>query len=229
MIKKTAVLFSGSGVYDGTEIHESVCALLALKQNRLKYLSLAPNIQQCHVINHLNGQELKQERNVLEESSRIVRGNILSLEKINYDEINSLLIPGGFGAVKNLSDWAFNGRNCRILPEVKNLILHCIENKKPIVSLCISPILIAKSLEGTKYKAKLTLGSTKEKSPYNIQDMHKDLNSLGAETIENFNTEISIDEELKIIIAPCYMMKIGIDQVYQNIKKAVEKLAFYLN
>lgn len=225
---KVAVLLSGSGVYDGTEIHESVCALLALKQKKLETICIAPNINQHHVINHTNGEEINEERNVFIESSRIARGEITKLEEFNYDEMDALVIPGGFGAAKNLSSWAFKGADCNILDSVKKIILHCIENKKPIVSLCISPVLIAKSLEGSEYQAQLTLGSTKEKSPYDIADMHKGLNSLGVKTNESTADEISVDEELKIITAPCYMMEIGIDKLYENIQKAVEKLSFFL-
>ena len=134
---KTAVLLSGCGVYDGVEIQESVFAILALSQNNIDYICTAPNINQYHVINHLNGDEINEKRNVLVESSRIARGNIISISKLDKNDISSLLIPGGFGAAKNLSDWAFTGPNGTVMKEVKDLILHCIENKKPIVSLCI--------------------------------------------------------------------------------------------
>lgn len=226
---KVAVLLSGCGVYDGAEIHESVLTLLALKQKNLEIICVAPDQKQHHVINHSNGEELKEERNVFTESSRIARGEIIKLGDLDYKEINSLVMPGGFGAAKNLSSWAFKSADCDILPEVKNLIIHCIENKKPIVSLCISPVLIAKSLEGTKYQPQLTLGSTQKKSPYEIKEMHQGLESLGVSTKECSADEISIDEELKIITAPCYMMEIGIDQLHNNIQSAIEKLSSYLN
>ena len=164
---KTIVLLSGCGVYDGSEIHEAVLTLLALSQEKMDYLCVAPDVNKHHVINHFNGQELTQSRNVLFESARINRGNIMSLSELNKSEISSLVIPGGFGAAKNLSDWAFKGEMCNILPEVKDLILHCLEMQKPIVSLCISPVLIAKSINKTPYKPLLTVGSEEENSDYN--------------------------------------------------------------
>ena len=100
---KTAILLSGSGVYDGSEIHESVMAMLALSQNKLEYICSAPDINQHHVINHINGEETKQQRNVLQESARIARGKIVPLSQLDFENISSLVIVGGFGAAKNLS------------------------------------------------------------------------------------------------------------------------------
>ena len=183
---KVAVLLSGCGVYDGSEIHESVFSLLSLAQNNLEYICIAPDIKHHHIINHTNGEELSEERSVLIESSRISRGEITSVSKVNLDEVSSLVIPGGFGAVKNLSSWAFKGCDSEVLDEVKNLIFHCIENKKPIVSLCISPTIIAKVLEGSDYSAKLTIGSVNEKSEYNISEINDALSSLGTQRKERY-------------------------------------------
>ena len=222
---KTAVLLSGCGVYDGAEIHESVFALLALSQNKLDFICTAPDLNQYHVINHINGEEMKEERNVLLESARISRGDIVPLSDLNKNNISSLVIPGGFGAAKNLSNWAFKGPDGNILQEVKDLILHCIENKKPIVSLCISPTLIAKSLQNTVYTPQLTLGSIKENSEYDIAEINEAISSIGAVSNNKSIKEICIDKDLKIITAPCYMMDAKIDEVYNNIKMAIDKLS----
>ena len=222
---KTAVLLSGCGVYDGAEIHESVFTLLALTQNQLDYICVAPDIDQNHVINHTNGEEMNDTRNVFVESARIARGEILSLSELNKDVISSLVIPGGFGAAKNLSTWAFEGKDGCVLQEVKDLITYCVENKKPIVALCISPTLIAKSLQGKSYIPQLTLGSVKENSEYNIEEIHGEIASIGASASNISIKEISIDEDLKIISAPCYMMSGNINDVYNNIKMAIDKLA----
>ena len=226
---KTAVLLSGCGVYDGSEIHEAVFSLLALDQNNLDYICVAPNIKQHHVVNHTNGEEFKEERNVFFESARIARGVICSLADLDYNEISSLVIPGGFGAAKNLSDWAFKGPNGYVLPEVKELILDCIEYKKPIVALCISPTLIAKCLADSKYAPKITLGTTADKSEYDIAEVHQLVTAIGAHIDEKTIQEICVDEELRIISAPCYMMNASISQVYENIKSAIDELVNQLN
>ena len=129
---KTAVLLSGCGVFDGSEIHESVLAFLSLSQNNLAFVCTAPETDHYHIINHLTGDETLEKRNVLVESSRLSRGEITPLSALNLNNVSSLVIPGGFGSAKNLSDWAFKGPNGDVLIEVKNLILHCIKNKKPI-------------------------------------------------------------------------------------------------
>ena len=226
---KTAVLLSGCGVYDGTEIHESVLALLALSQNNLDFICTAPDLKQHHVINHISGKEINQERNILVESARISRGEISSLSDLDKINISSLVIPGGFGAAKNLSSWAFEGPDGNVLQEVKDLILHCIENKKPIVSLCISPTLIAKSLQDTVYHPQLTLGSIKESSEYDISEIHDAISSIGAVSNNRSVKEICIDKELKIITAPCYMMNAKINEIYNNIKMAIDKLSELLD
>ena len=224
----TAVLLSGCGVYDGSEIHESVLTLLSLEENSMKYYCIAPNIEQKHVINHINGEVKNGKRNVLEESARIARGKISSLDGLDQNKISSLIITGGFGAAKNLSNWAFDGENSVVIKQVEKLIMYCIDNKKPILSLCISPVLIAKVLERTEYNAKLSLGSKNSKSDYNINDMHRTLTNLGVETKDCSIEEICIDENLKIISAPCYMLDAKIYEVRDNINMAIKKLKSYL-
>tara|TARA_B100000902_G_scaffold88127_1_gene92055 strand:+ start:305 stop:991 length:687 start_codon:yes stop_codon:yes gene_type:complete len=226
---KTAVLFSGCGVYDGTEIHESVLTLLALSQKGIEYICVSPDINQTHVINHINGEEMCEERNTLYESARITRGDIISLDSLNMDDISSLVIPGGFGVAKNLSTWAFEDLDSTLNYKVKKLILHCLELNKPIVSLCISPILIAKVLEEKNINPKLTLGNCLNDSKYNIEDLHNSISKLNATPIEIDISDICVDEDLKIISAPCYMMDVKIDEVYKNITIAIDRLAKYLN
>ena len=221
---KIGVLLSGSGVYDGSEIHESVLSLLALSNNKLEYVCIAPNINQYHVVNHLNGEEIPEARSVLIESARIARGNIIALDCIDFNTLSALVIPGGFGVAKNLSNWAINNVDCQVNEEVKELILHCVKKQKPIVSLCISPVIIAKSLEGTNYKPTLTLGNISDKSDYDIAKLSNELSTLGATIHDTSIKEISFDANLNIISAPCYMLEANIEEVYLNINKAVQKL-----
>tara|TARA_B100000287_G_C20608174_1_gene770941 strand:- start:107 stop:790 length:684 start_codon:yes stop_codon:yes gene_type:complete len=225
---KVAVLLSGCGVYDGTEIHESVFSLLSLAQNNLEYICIAPDINQQHVVNHINGEELNQTRNVLIESARISRGEIITINELDFEGISSLVIPGGFGAAKNLSDWALNNIKSKVLDEVKELVIQCINNKKPIVSLCISPTIIAKSLEGSEYQPELTVGSYKEESQYNISEINESLTTIGVNVKNKSINEIHYDQKLNIITAPCYMLDATIDEVYNNTKLAIDKLASLL-
>ena len=144
MSKKIAVILSGCGVYDGAEIHESVITLLRLDQRGAQVQCFAPDIAQLHVINHLTGEEMPETRNVLVESARIARGEVKNIQEANADEFDALIVPGGFGAAKNLSNFAAEGAGCSVNPEVLALAEAFAEAGKPVGLICISPALAAK-------------------------------------------------------------------------------------
>src|SRR5690606_19697791 len=123
------------------------------------------NSTQHHVINHISGEEMPEKRNVLIESARIARGQIKDLSTFAISDVDAIVLPGGFGAAKNLSTWAFEGPASSINETVKQAILAMIQAKKPIVSLCISPVVVAKALEGSAVHPSLTVGTTEAASP----------------------------------------------------------------
>ncbi|WP_421754789.1 isoprenoid biosynthesis glyoxalase ElbB [Croceimicrobium sp.] len=221
---KIGVLLHGSGVYDGTEIHEAVLSLLAIAEAGHEYQCIAPNVNQYHVVNHLDGSEMDQERNVLIESARIARGEVIDLADFVPAEIDALFMPGGFGTAKNLTQWAFDGPGAAILPEIKSLVLNMIENQKPIAALCMSPTTVAKALEGSHYHARLSVGSSVEASPYDIAAISGGMESIGVEAESKTVAEVSVDSDLKIVCAPCYMMEASILEVRANIQQALEAL-----
>jgi enhancing lycopene biosynthesis protein 2 len=222
---KIGVLLSGCGVYDGSEIHESVFTLLAIEENGAEAVCFAPDKDQSHVINHLDGSvEIGEKRNILKESARIARGEIKSINKTSIDDFDALVIPGGFGAAKNLNRWAFEGPDGDIDPAVKHLIIDMVSAKKPIAALCMGPTVIAKALQGSGIGTKLTVGTNKEKSPYDIKEISDGMESLGVMSVMKTINEICFDEENKIITAPCYMMQASISEVRNNTKLAIDKL-----
>lgn len=221
---KIGILLSGCGVYDGAEIQESVLAMLAIKTNGADYQCISINKNQHHVINHLNGEELKEERNMMIESARIARGDVKEISEINPSNIDALVIPGGFGSAKNFTNWAFNGPDGEILPEVKLLIVNMINAGKPIAALCVSPVVVAKALEGSNIKSNLTLGNSVDNSPYTISDFHAGVEKLGANSTEKSISDILIDDSNRIITAPCYMFDASIDEVNNNINQAIKAL-----
>lgn len=224
MSYKIGVLLSGNGVYDGSEIHESVFALLAIDENGGEAVCFAPNTNQHHVINHITGEEMNETRNVMVEAARIARGAISDLAEIRTDNLDALVIPGGFGAAKNLTKWAFSGPDGKIVPDVKRIINEFVAAKKPIVGLCMGPTVIAKALESANLNARLTVGSTQEKSPYEIEAISLGMQKVGAVAEMKTIREIAIDTENKIISAPCYMMEGSITDVRKNIKQAIDQL-----
>ena len=220
---KIGVLLSGNGVFDGSEIHEAVFTLLAIDENNAEAMCFAPDIVQHHVINHMTGEEMKETRNVLIESARIARGNIKDIKVISQENMDALIIPGGFGAAKNLTKWAFQGPDGEIQPEVRRIIKEMVEKGKPVCGLCMGPTVIAKALEGSGVKASLTVGTTEAPSPYEIDAISAGMEKTGATAVMKDITEIMVDEENKIVTAPCYMMEASISQIRNNIKMAVDK------
>jgi enhancing lycopene biosynthesis protein 2 len=220
---KIGVLLSGNGVFDGSEIHESVFTLLAIDENSAEALCFAPDIDQHHVLNHITGDEMDETRNVLIESARIARGNIKDIKVISHEHVDALVIPGGFGAAKNLTKWAFQGPDGEILPDVRRIIQEMVEHGKPVCGLCMGPTVIAKALEGSDVKASLTVGTTDAPSPYEIDAISAGMEKTGATAVMKDITEINVDEEHKIVTAPCYMMEASISQIRNNIKMAVDK------
>jgi enhancing lycopene biosynthesis protein 2 len=221
---KIGVLLSGCGVYDGAEIQESVFTLLAIAEAGHEAVCISINDTQHHVINHITGDEMKESRNILVESARIARGNITEISTISPADIDALVIPGGFGSAKNFTTWAFNGPGGEIRPDVKLLIVNMINVGKPIVALCVSPVVLAKAMQESNIKINLTIGSTKSASPYSISDFMEGINATGAKSSERELNEILIDSEYKIISAPCYMMDATILEIRQNIKQAIDAL-----
>tara|TARA_R110002050_G_scaffold149463_1_gene276111 strand:+ start:165408 stop:166091 length:684 start_codon:yes stop_codon:yes gene_type:complete len=221
---RIGILLSGSGVYDGSEIQEAVFSLLAVAENGGEALFMAPNVNQMHVINHLTGEAMDESRNVLTESARIARGDIEDLVNISFNDMDGLIIPGGFGTAKNHTDWAVNGPDSTIHPEVKRVITEMVNAKKPIVALCMAPTTVAKALEGTGKSPKLTVGTTTEKSPYDIGEIVEGMKKVGSVPQMKSVREVTVDNELNIISAPCYMMEASVLQVRENIKQAVAEM-----
>ena len=211
--KKVAVILSGCGVYDGAEIHESVITLLRLDQRGAKVQCFAPNIAQHHVINHLTGEEMPESRNVLVESARIARGEIKDISEANVDDFDALIVPGGFGAAKNLSDFAFKGTECAVQPDVLALAEAFAEAGKPIGLMCISPAIAAK-IYGPGVVC--TIGKD--------ADTAAAVSKMGGEHHECDVSEIVEDKARKLVSTPAYMLANSISEAASGINKMVDRV-----
>ncbi len=207
-MKKVAVILSGCGVYDGSEIHEATLALLALSKNEVDYQCFAPDKKQHHVVNHLTGEEMKEERNVLIESARIARGNINALIDLNVGDFDGILLPGGFGAAKNLSTYAFDGEKFTVDTELETILKSFHEAKKPIAALCIAPVIIAKVLG-----ARVTIGNDAVTANH--------IEAQGASHVYKDYNEVAVDEVNRIVTNPCYMLADSIYKVSLGAEAAV--------
>ena len=217
MQKKIGVVLSGCGVYDGSEIHESVIVLLAIDRNGAQAVCMAPNVDQMHVVNHLTGEEVAGEsRNVLVEAARIARGEIKDISTIKVDDLDALVFPGGFGAAKNLCTMAIKGEDAEVHPEVMRLVKEFRNKQKPQAAVCIAPAMYAKIFEGDVAPPTLTIGNDKEwgQKIENLGSKHQDC------TVQNIVT----DKKNKIITSPAYMLGKTISEVAEGIEKAVKEL-----
>lgn len=214
MGKKIGVVLSGCGVFDGTEIQEAVLTLLALARAGAEAVCMAPDIEQHHVIDHLTGEPTQEKRNVLVESARIARGEIKDLKETAGEDIDALIMPGGFGAAKNLSDFAFSGPDAEVNPDLKKLILEMNKEKKPIGAICISPATLAKALYGKGVK--VTIG--------NDVSTAAAVEATGSRHRDCPVDDIVTDEENRVVTTPAYMLGPGIKDVAQGIDKLVEKV-----
>ena len=211
--KKVAVILSGCGVYDGAEIHESVITLLRLDQRGAKVQCFAPDIAQHHVINHLTGEEMHESRNVLVESARIARGEIKDIREANVDDFDALIVPGGFGAAKNLSDFAARGAECTVQPDVLALAEAFAQACKPVGLMCISPAIAAK-IYGPGVTC--TIG----KDPETAAAVGK----MGATHKECEVTDIVEDKARKLVSTPAYMLAQSISEAASGINKMVDRV-----
>jgi len=215
-MKKVGLLLSGSGFNDGSDIHESVISMLALDRAGVETVIMAPNIDQMHVINHYTGQEMDEFRNVLVESSRIARGNIKDMAEVTGNDIEALIIPGGFGVTKNLSDYAMAGAECSVNPDVYRLVLELYLLKKPIGAICIAPVIMAKIFGEQDEFAEMTIGSDVLTS--------NDINTMGSKHIKCSVSEIIIDKDKKLVTTPAYMDGESIKAASEGIEKLVKQV-----
>jgi enhancing lycopene biosynthesis protein 2 len=213
-MKKIAVILSGCGVFDGSEIYESVLTLLRIEQQGREYQCMAPNMEQLHVINHLNGEVAEGEsRNVLVEAARLARGAIIDLATANPDDYAGLIIPGGFGAAKNLSDFAVNGAQCSVNEQVKLFAQAIHKSGKPVGLICIAPTMTPLIFgEG----ATCTIGTD--------NDIAGAIEVMGGKHQNCPVSEIVIDQERNIISTPAYMLAGSISEAASGINKLVDEV-----
>ena len=210
---KVGVILSGCGHCDGAEIREAVLTLLALEKAGIGYECLAPDIEQRDVIDHLTGDTVKGERrNVLHESARIARGKVRATAAAQASEFGGFVIPGGYGAAKNLSDFALSGPDCTVEPSVARLVRDAHAQGKPIGFVCIAPTIAARLIPG----ARITIG----KDPGTAEAVGK----MGAQHVECFSDSFVTDDERKVLSTPAYMCDATLPQIAAGIEAMVRAL-----
>jgi len=214
---RVAVCLSGCGFKDGAEIHESVLTFLALDQAGAEIVCCAPDIDQPAVVDHLTATpQTDQKRNVLIESARIARGNIIDIAALKADEIDALIFPGGMGAAQNLSTFASEGPDCTVHPEVERLAGQMLEAGKPIGAICIAPAMLARVLSNNNIQAQITIGTDKQTATA--------LEKMGVKHVDCPCDSCVADKTHKIVTTPAYMLGQGPSDIFEGIKKLVDEV-----
>ncbi|XP_069491892.1 glutamine amidotransferase-like class 1 domain-containing protein 3, mitochondrial [Ambystoma mexicanum] len=219
---RVAVVLSGCGVFDGTEIHEASAILVHLSRGGANVQIFAPDIPQMHVIDHSKGQPAEAEsRNVLPESARIARGKISNLSQLNASNHDAVIFPGGFGAAKNLSTFAVDGADCKVNKDVERVLQEFHKAAKPIGLCCIAPVLAAKVLPGTE----LTVGHEDDKDgkwPY--AGTAQAIGAMGAKHCVKDVHEVHVDNKNKVVTTPAFMCETDLHHIFDGIGAMVKNV-----
>ena len=211
-MKKFAIIIAGCGVFDGAEIHETVLTLLAIDRQGAGFQLFAPDTEQHHVINHFTGQLMEESRNVLVEAARIARGEIRSLRDFDPSHFDGLILPGGFGAAKNLCTWAFEGDACRVNPDLEKALKAMTRLKKPVGAMCIAPVILAALFPGTR----VTTGQDKNSGGF--------IERKGSVYVPASHGEVIVDEANLLFSTPCYMLDASISQIAEGTDNLVREM-----
>lgn len=210
--KRAAIVLSGCGVYDGTEITEAVCAVLAAERAGAVPVFFAPDTAQAETLDHSTGKPVPEKRGVLAESARIARGNIAPLSEFRPENFDALIFPGGFGAAKNLSTFASEGAGCSVLADVEKAVLGMFEAGKPVGFICISPASVAARVLG-KFGVELTVGGE--------GDAAAAVEACGAKHVGCAPESFVKDPEREVYSTPAYMSANSALQVEAGISKMI--------
>ncbi len=210
---RVAVVLAGCGVYDGSEIHEAVITLLRLSERGAQVQCFAPDMPQLHVINHLTGEVMAEQRNVLVEAARLARGNVKDVREARVEDFDALVVPGGFGAAKNLCDFAVNGAEMKVQPDFLAFARAMHQAGKPIGLICIAPAMSAAICgEGVK----CTIGTD--------EGTAQAITQMGAEHVACPVESSCVDTARKLVTTPAYMLAESISEAAKGINKAVDEV-----
>ncbi|MCA8966989.1 MAG: isoprenoid biosynthesis glyoxalase ElbB [Planctomycetes bacterium] len=213
MSKRVGVILSGCGFLDGSEVHEAVLALMHLDRHGVEIVCMAPDGNQADVVDHVAKKPVEgASRSMLTEAARIARGRIQPLGEVDPATLDAVVMPGGFGAAKNLSNFAVRGAAGSANPEVARVLKTMHAAGKPIGAICIAPAVVALVLG--KEHPRLTIG--------NDAGTAKAIEQLGAAHVDCAVTDCVIDADRRIVTTPAYMYDARVHEVAQGIGKLVD-------
>ncbi|MCX7018979.1 MAG: isoprenoid biosynthesis glyoxalase ElbB [bacterium] len=215
MGKRVAVLLSGCGVMDGSEIQESVFTLLALDNAGAQAVCFAPSGDQAEVFDHAAGKATGERRAMIAEAARIARGNIADVAQARAADFDALIIPGGLGSTKNLCTHAVDGLQARVHPDVARVVREFAAAGKPVGAMCLAPVTVAAVFkDDSVVKPQLTIGNDKATAA--------GIAGFGAVHHDCAVRDIIIDHRHRIVTTPAYMLGQGPAEVFVGVEKLVK-------
>ncbi len=208
-----AIILSGCGNRDGSELQETLSLMLALDRRNIGYQCFAPQ-GNIRVVSYLDGNETGEIRDLFGEAARIARGDIQDLSQYQVADYDALALPGGMGAARNLSTYAFKGKSMQVMAAVEDAILRNYKAGKPVLAMCIAPMILAKVLG--RYGVTLTLGG--------VNDASRAAQAMGARTMTCQPTDVCIDDKNRVITTPAYMAASRISEIFEGADNMVEEL-----
>ena len=213
---KVGVVLAGCGFLDGSEVHEATLTLYFLDRAGAEIVCMAPDVAQADVIDHRTRKPTSEKRNVLSEAARIARGKIVDVASVKAVELDAIVLPGGFGAAKNVCNFAAAGAKAEANPHVAKLLRELHAARKPIGAICISPATVAATFKGTEVHPTLTIGDDASTA--------KALEAMGAKHADKSVREICVDEANLIVSTPAYMYDARISEVAAGVEKLVAEV-----
>jgi enhancing lycopene biosynthesis protein 2 len=214
MSRKVGVVLSGCGFLDGSEIHESVLTLMHLARHGVEVVCMAPKGPQQSVVDHATRQPVAgAARDMFAEAARIARGRIVDIATVTAGQLDAVVLPGGFGAAKNLSDFAGKGAAATPHPEVARLLRTMHAAGKPIGAICIAPAVVAAALGRTAHPT-LTIGDDAGTAAA--------LQQMGCTHRDCPVTDCVVDAENRVVTTPAYMYDAKVHEVGAGIGKLVD-------
>lgn len=222
MKHRIGICLSGCGVRDGSEIHEATLTLLAVDMAGAQAVCMAPNGSQAHVIDHRTGRKTAgSERNILTESARIARGDIRDLAQVRSADLDALILPGGFGATLNLSNFAEAGAKMKVHPDLSRLIQAMHGDGKPVAALCIAPVILAATARDMGIECTVTIGSDPAVAGH--------IEAMGQVHMPCEVDGLIVDMENRFVTTPAYMLARGPAELVEGIEKLVGTVINLIN
>ena len=211
-----AVILSGCGSGDGSDVWETVLLSYLLNKKGINPLYFAPNWEQSEVVDHLNKTAAPDGRNVLKESARIAGEEIKEIESLSGKDFDALILPGGAGVVKNLSDLVGETKKdyLKPKPELQRLIREFYRRKKPIGACGISAILVASALRDIlETPLTITIGKDPE--------LIRQVEGMGALNVLSRGTDAVIDSEHRLVTTPANLLKLKVTDLALSLENLV--------